>query len=227
MVFGIPGTDNFMSSIGWAKFTTGVGLFFLTIFLFILVGGVLFWWLNRKYDRKVDIHNIVWWEEIGEHMQLYGQSDKARELTIPGTNVKVFYIKARKMYLPRFTIKVGERTYFVGIRKNREIVNWRPKNLNKDMIESGLDYDHRDMRYASTNLKAMVDRNYRQKALPWYLEHKELIGVLILIIVVSGSFWFLFGKVEELLTLAGQILENAGVILNEANGMRNSGVVQV
>lgn len=227
MVLGIPGTENIGDFVSWKSFSTGIGLFITTIVLFLVIAGILYWWLQKKKSRNVDIHRIVWWEEVAGNFQLFGEQDLARELTIPGTNVKVFYIKKKDMYLPRFTLKVGETTYFVGILKNREMVNFQPTNLNEDGKTVGVNYDHRDMRYAQTNLKAMIDRNYRQKSQPWYIQYKEVIGVVVLIFVTSACFWFLFDRVEELLRLAGQLIENADKLVDSANAGRNSGVVQL
>ena len=50
------------------------------------------------------------------------------------------------------------------------------KNINEETKEAGLEYDHTDMRYALTNLLALIKRNYRDKSQPWWREYKDVIG---------------------------------------------------
>ena len=183
----IPGMEGVTSSVDLGSIAGVVGTFILAGFMFILVAVLLFGFLWYKKQKKLDSKKIHWFEEV--HAQLIPVDDDiARELTIPGTNIKLFYIKKKDVYLPRPVKRMGNDAYWFCIKNNREIVNFTLKNLNEEMKEGNLDYDHTDMRYAFTNLMELIKRNYRDKSQPWWKEFKEVIGLVILIFVMTLSF---------------------------------------
>lgn len=123
------------------------------------------------------------------------------------------------MYFPRGTKRMGKRSFWYFIKNNKELVNFTMKNLNEEMTEGKLEYDHTDMRYAETNLKELIKRNFRDKSMPWWKEYKEVISTVIIIFVVTFSFFFIMwrlgdilGEVSRLLTAAEQIIKSASLI---------------
>jgi phosphate/sulfate permease len=48
------------------------------------------------------------------------------------------------------------------------------------------------MRAPNEFLKELINRNYRDKATPWWKEYKELIAMVVLIFVLGVTFFFLF-----------------------------------
>ena len=110
------------------------------------------------------------------------------------------------------------------MRNNREIVNFSMKNINKEMKEANLNFDHTDQRYALTNLKELIKRNYKDKATPWWREYKEVISLVILIFVLSLSFFFLLSKIGSLIDKVGALIDHADQVVQTANAMRGSGV---
>ncbi len=222
MVFGIPGTEN-LGDFDISAILSGVGQFILLIGLFILTGVIL--WLvyyvrnkKKKYDKK-----IFWFEEVHKEMVPIGE-DSACELTIPGTNITVFYIKSKDMYLPRPVKRMGKDAYWFAIKNNREIVNFVMKNIN-DLGEGEIEFDHTDQRYALTNLKALIQRNYRDKSQPWWREFKDIIGLVVLIFVLTLSFIFIISKVGGLIDQVGTLIEHADQLIKLAETKGGSGVV--
>ena len=151
--------------------------------------------------------------------------DVACELIIPGTNINVFYIKEKDMYLPRPIKRMGKDAYWFAIRNNRELVNFKIKNINKEMTEANLEYDHTDMRYALTNLKELIKRSYRDKSQVWWKEYKEVISLVILIFVLTLSFIFIISKVGGLIDKVGGLIENADRLIQVAETKGRSGVI--
>lgn len=171
-----------------------------TVLIAIVVGGY-FYWSSSKKNYNIKIHMF---EEINRQFVPTGD-DVAIEVTIPETSVKVFYLKKSKIYLPRATIPMGKNRYWYGIRSNREWVNFRLKDLNEEMKEAGLDYDHTDMRYANTNLKKLIQENYNKQK--WWEKHADKIALGMIILLISFSFWFVLGRVSELISAVNPIMD--------------------
>lgn len=223
MVFGIPGTEN-IDSIGnfnLSGILSGMGQFIALIFLFALVGGIFYYIYYRKNLKKTYNKKIFWFEEVHGYMVPVGE-DKACELIIPGTNINVFYIKEKDMYLPRPVKRMGKDAYWFAIRNNREIVNFTMLNINEEMKEANLDFDHTDMRYALTNLKDLIKRNYRDKSQPWWREYKEVISLVILIFVLTLSFIFIISKVGTLIDKVGILIDHADNLIKIAETKASS-----
>ena len=224
MVFGIPGTENILGDFDISGILSGVGKLALLIFVFLFVGGVMFFIFWTLKQKKIYNKKIFWFEEVYGDMIPIGQ-DIAQELTIPGTNIQTFYIKRKDLYLPRLTKRMGKDNYWIAIKNNRELVNFTMKNINKEMTESNLDFDHTDMRYALTNLKDLIKRNYRDKSEKWWQAYKEVISLVILIFVLSVSFFFLFTKMGDLVDKIGVLIEHADHVIKSVEAVRGSGVI--
>ncbi len=218
----IPGLEGAID-IDFGGILSKIGSFALIIILFIFVMGIFYTILWTKKQKKLYNKDIYWFEEIhGEMVSI--DNDKAAELTIPGTNIQVFYIKKKDLYLPRPVIRMGLNSFWFAIRNNREIVNFSMKNINKEMQEANLNYDHTDMRYALTNLKELIKRNYRDKSQAWWREYKEVISLVILIFVMSLSFFFLLSKIGTLIDQVGALIDHADQVVKTAEVLRGSGV---
>lgn len=223
MALGIPGTENIEGVFSFSSLLQGAGQFVVLIVLMAIVGGILYWAYYLKKKKKNYNKRIFWFEEVHGEMVPLGE-DKATELIIPGTNINVFYIKEKDMYLPRPVIRMGKDSYWFAIRNNRELVNFKMKNINEEMRDANIEYDHTDMRYSLTNLKELIKRNYRDKSQPWWREYKEIISLVLLIFVLTLSFIFLFSKVGTLLDKAGTLIDHADILIKTAEAKSGSGI---
>lgn len=204
---------------------SGLGQILVLIFLFIIVGGIFYYVYFLKKKKQLYDKKIFWFEEVNGSIVPVGHDDAA-EITIPQTNIQVFYIKAKDMYLPRPVKRMGKDAYWMMIKNNREIVNFSMKNINKEMEEANLDYDHTDQRYALTNLKELIKRNYRDKSQPWWREYKDVIGLVILIFVLTLSFIFIISKVGKLIDQVGTLIDTTNQLIQVAQTKAaSSGVV--
>lgn len=208
-----------------SSFLSGLGQFLVLVLLFVLVGGVFYYTYYLKKKKKQYNKKIFWFEEVNGSVVPVGD-DNATELTIPGTNIQVFYIKAKDMYLPRPVKRMGKDAYWMMIKNNREIVNFAMKNINEEMKQANLDYDHTDMRYALTNLKELIKRNYRDKSQPWWREYKDVISLVVLIFVMSLSFIFIISKIGKLADQLGTLIDTANQLIQVAQTKAaSSGVI--
>lgn len=222
MPLGIDIPDLGLGDVGSIMGMVGqiVGIIILFGISAIILFFVLKSFKNKKYFNK----KIFWFEEVHGEMIPVGD-DIAKELTIPGTNIKVFYIKKKDMYMPRLTIRMGKNAYWLCIKNNREIVNFKMKDLNVEMKEAGLDFDHTDMRYAMANLEELIKRNYRDKAIPWWREYKEIIALIILVFVMTMSFIFILMQVGKLINQVGSLIGSADQVVQSVKLLKDSGIL--
>lgn len=216
---------EFLNNIDVGSMASKIGSFILLLMLFILVAGIFFIAYYLRKNKKIYSIQISWFEEVNGEM-IFIENDLACELTIPNTTVQVFYIKSKDMYLPRGTIRMGKNNYWYVRKNNREIVNFRLKNINKTG-EADLEHDHTDMRYASYNLKELVKRNYRDKATKWWKEYKDVISVVILIFVMTLSFIFLINYLGKVMEKLGILIDHADQLVKSAEALRGSGITTV
>lgn len=224
LLSSIPGLEGVSSNLPSAsKILSGIGGLAMIIILFLITAGILYTLLWIKKQKELYNKKIFWFEEVhGEMVPI--DNDMAAELTIPGTNIQVFYIKKKNLYLPRPVIRMGKDSYWFAIKNNKEIVNFSMKNINKEMKEANLNYDHTDMRYALTNLLDLIKRNYKDKSLKWWQEYKEVISLVILIFVISLSFFFLLSRTGKLIEQVGQLIDHADQVVKSAQLLKGSGV---
>lgn len=227
MVFGLGNIKglSFLNDFDLSEIASGAGLLLGAVIIFLFMAaviGLVLWKMSKKKQYSKKIH---WFEEIhGDLVPV--DDDVAKELTIPGTSVQVFYIKKKDLYLPRGTHRMGKDAYWYCVRNNREIVNFTITNLNEEMKLANLDFDHTDMRYAQENLKELIKRNYRDNSKPWWREYKDVIATVILIFFLSLSFFFLMSKIGDLIgQLSPLINQVEELVKTAAAASRSSGVV--
>jgi len=206
---------GFLKSLDLQNALGGIGNFLIVVFIFVVIAGLVGIYLWRIKQKKLYNKKIYFFEEINGAM-VPTENCLACELTIPNSNVKVFYIKTKDLYLPRPTKKMGKDAYWYCIRDNREIVNFSMVNMNEEMKEANLDYDHTDMRYALTNLKELIKRNYRDKSMPWWRLYKDVIATVIFIFVLSVAFFFLLSKIGQIADQLSSMISHAEVIMKTA-----------
>lgn len=186
----------------------------LLFFIIILCLGVGYFIITRNKKKKGKlIKKIGWWEEIQGNMTPL-KIDEAEEITIPNTNLKAFYIKKFDMWLPRFTIPISQDLFYVCITKTREIINFKLKSLSKDLKEANLEYDHTDMRWANENLAEHIKRNYRDKAVKWWREYKDVIQIVIFVMVMTLSLVIVLLMMSNLAEKIGEIGKMLGDIVS-------------
>lgn len=224
MVFGLPGTEGLFGDFNLSGMMSGIMQLVILFGMLIVVGVIFYFFYYLKKSKAQEVHKIHWFEEINGVPTPLGM-DLAKELIIPNSNVQVFYIKNKDMYLPRPRIKTGKDSYWFMIRRNGEIVNFKMKSMDKEMSEANLDYDHTDMRYALTNLKDLIKRNYRDKSQPWWREYKDVIGLVILIFVLTLSFIFIIHQLGGLIDKVGALIDHADKIIQLAETKSGSGVI--
>ncbi len=211
---GLNKVESFFSDFDAGGIGASLGLVLTFIILFVFIAGIIGFFLYKNKEKKLYKEKLHFFEEVrGQFVPV--EDLVAAELIVPNTDVRVFYVKSKDLYLPRGTRKMGKNSYWYAIRDNKEIINFIMTNLNKEMKEAKLDYDHTDMRYAHLNLREIIKRSYRDKSTKWWKEYKDVIATIIFIFVMSLSFFFLFSQVGKLIGQITPLLDKSTEILGQ------------
>lgn len=199
--------------------------FIMIVILIIVVGAIVFFVMKKVKEKKIPTKKVGWWEEVQGKM-IPTEMDKVKEIIIPGTRLRVFYIKSKDMWLPRFTRGITKDLFYVAITTRRELVNFTLKSLSEDMKTAGLEYDHTDMIWASENLREFIKRNYRDKSTPWWKAYQGAITTAIYIIILTFSFVIIIFFMRQIVGDMGGVLSGIANLLDkmEACNPRGSGI---
>jgi hypothetical protein len=185
--FGINNIN--LSGIG-----SGVKILGIFLLIAIVIGIVLFIVLNRKQYTK----NIKVFMEVNGFTR-QTMATKAKEFVIPGTNIRVFKLKSG-LIIPRPTILTATNEYWFFVRNDNEWINFSITNMNKELKEMKIQYDHTDMRYASNSLRKLMKDDYNKG--DWLKQWGPYIAFGILIVLLCIGFYFIAVKLGD---VAGQL----------------------
>lgn len=189
---------------------SGAGNIIQAIAFFLLAGaivGVITYFIMSKKPYKYKIHIF---EEINGVTTPVGD-DLAKEMSLPNTSVRVFYLKNRKLFLPRPTRQTGKGHFFYFVRDDHEWINIGLGNLNKELKDLGVKYDHTDMRYANASLKSLVEKNYKKTS--WLKEYAPYIAIGILVLLLGVVFFLILNKTEKVLGPLANVVQQQAEIL--------------
>ena len=199
MPVGIDLADFGLGDINVGPIIDKILVFIGLIVLILIISAIVYFILKKKKEGKSSsIKKIGWWEEIQDKL-IPISTDEVKEIIIPGTRLRVFYIKSKDMWLPRFTRGLTKDLFYVAITPKRERVNFTLKTLSSDMKEANLDYDHTDMIWASENLRNFIKRNYRNIATSWWKAFQGVITTAIFIVLLTVSFSVILYFMRQLL----------------------------
>lgn len=176
-----------------------IGLFFI---LFVIGGTFMILYYIRSKNKTAKLtKKIGWWEEVGGQL-IPSNMEDAEEIVIPGTTLRVFYVKKRDLWLPRFSRGVTKDLFYVLLTPTRQMINFSLRSISKDLKEAKLDYDHTDMLWAAENTREFIKRNYKDKSIKWWQAYQGVITTAAYIMVMTFSFiiiiYFLRGVVEDI-----------------------------
>ena len=135
--------------------------------------------------------------------------DTAKEVFIPDSNISLFFLKSHKIYIARPTRAMSKDEYWYSISENGEWVNFDLSiDPDKDTL-SLANYDHRDTRYAYVNLKDLIKKNYKDKAVQWWKDPviMNIIAFIIMSFIFIAACWILLSKIGNLITKLGPIAQ--------------------
>ena len=184
---------------------------FIQAFLFLLilsflVGGIV-WYVTSKKQYNKHIHIF---EEINGKA-VPTSLDKAKEILLPNTSIRAYYLRKKKVFLPRPSIQTGIGHYWFFIRNDGEWINVGLENLNTKLNELKIHYDHTDMRMANAALKKLIEKNY--KKLNWVKEFAPYIALGILILLLSVAAFLVINQANKATSALATTAETNKLVL--------------
>lgn len=199
----VDGSGGFLS-FNW------VGDIIIFLIVCILVGIFTYWYLNKKAWNKT----IIKFREVNGITRRVGV-EKAKEITLPGTSVRAFFLKQSQFFMPRPSIETGQDEYWYFIRNDSEWINVGLTNVNKELSKLGLGFDHTDMRMANAALKRLVDKSYKKTN--WLKEYAPYIGFAVIILMVAIGGYMVMGESAKIVGAAASNIETLNEITQTMN----------
>jgi len=221
-------SGNFLGSFNFDTIINKLYFFGGLFLLGLIIGGIIFafFYLKGRNKKSGDLVKLAWWEETTAGL-IPSRSDMAEELIIPGTALRVFYVKDKDLWLPRFTRGITKDLFYIAITPNRQMINFTLKKIGDTLKESELEFDHTDMLWASENTREFVKRNYKDKSIKWWQAYQGVITTAIYIIVMTFSFIIILYFMRGLVRDIGNLIGLAGeLIKQQCSNVATSGVIQ-
>ena len=194
----------------------------------VIVAILTFFIVNRRsYNKHIHI-----FEDINGQTVPVGM-DKDREVVLPFTSVRAFYLRKKKLFLPRPSKQTGLNHYWFFVRDDGEWMNIIPSNINRKLKELNMKWDHTDMRMANASLKKLVEKNYKRTN--WLKEYAPYIAIGIMILMlgivsflviregaaIAGGLGTITDKIADLLETVSDLLAKTDNIVS-GSGIRDA-----
>ncbi len=185
--------------------------YYFGIFLLLFAIGMIifaYFYIKNRHRGDASTKRIAWWEEVNDNLQPL-RSDNAEEIVIPGTTLRVFYVKKKDLWLPRFSRGVDKNLFYVLYTPTKDIVNFTLGGISGDLKQANLKYDHTDMQWAAENLREYVKRNFKDKSIKWWQAYQNVITTAAFIMIMTFSLviiiYFMRGIVEDIGAVASSL----------------------
>jgi len=214
---GVKG--GFFGNFPGQSFLFWAGLIFLFFVILIVAGVITFIWANKKAKKLSYRNQVPIFTSINGKLHRLGL-DWAKELFVPDSNISLFFLKKHKIYLARPTRAMGKNEFWYSISENGEWVNFNLSTNPEHNTLAIANYDHRDTRYAYINLKEIIKKNYKDKALVWWKDPvvMNIIAFVIMSLVFLGGMWFLVAKMGGLVDSFNAAVQSFEPIADKLSG---------
>jgi len=173
--------------------TSNIMFGLLIVLVVAVIAGVIFYLLfdKRRYKFSIEAYG-----EVNGLTTRLGH-DKARIFIIPNTSIKVFFLKKNKVIVPYPTIAIDKNTFCFFIRDDYEWVNIGFSNLNQDLKNLKIKYNHVDMRYANEELKELLKQYDKQD---WLKKYGPILALIAMVVIMCIGFYFIADKLVDSIT---------------------------
>jgi len=204
---------------------------FVGLFILFLVVGIIL--IIYFYGKKVWSYKVLVLESQAGKGSQPKYRDRAKLVSIGDGGEEVFYLKKLKKYRVAYGNYIGQNYLCWTIGKDGYWYNTTFGDVNRNLLEVGVIPVDRDMRYATSSLRKLVQTNYQNKS---FLEKYGAIvyfGLFFLtLLIFAGIMWFAFDKQleiasanvesikasESVMGIAQQVLSSIENICNGGSG---------
>lgn len=207
------GVDNYFGGANFSGLGT-TALIILLMFLFaVVIGVVTFLYYSKKIKKVQYKYQIPIFVNLNGKLTRTGV-DNAKELFIPDSNISLFYLKHKKIYIARPTRAMGMNEFWYSISENGEWVNFDLSMNPESNTLASANYDHRDTRYAYVNLKEIIKRNYKDKSSPWWKDPviMNIIAFVIMSVIFLIGAFILISRIGKFIEQMGPLIEQWKII---------------
>lgn len=193
----IPGLGS-LSKIDVAGFLAKSSQFILWVVALVILIAIVYYFYQKKKYNELFTERIVFFEDIRGKAMPVGE-DLAMFYTITGTNVQLLYCKKRNIYLPKGNRKMSKNEYWYCKHKGDEYLNFDLGSINASVGSAGIDFNRESDKLIHANVNRLLEAKYKDKSAKWWLEYKEVIGLVVMILVLTICMFLIFGKVADLI----------------------------
>lgn len=184
----------------------------LGIFFVILIAGIITFFYYQAKIKKMQYKNKIhiFKEVNGKPYPI--DNDMAKEIRVPDSNIGLYLLKKNKIYVARPTRSMGKDSYWYKIRPNGEWVNFDLESDEQKSSKAKASYDQSGTKYAYINLKEIIKRNYKDKAIKWWKEYAPLITFVIVSFIFVLACVILLARIGKLIAQLGPLIEQWTII---------------
>lgn len=168
-----------------------------------------------------------------EETPLYGNSpvrrDKARLISVGDGGEEVYYLRKAKKYRVAYGKKIAPKYIAWSIGGDGYWYNITFGNVDKKLMEIGVQPVNTDVRYATSSLRKMFDEAYRKKSFMEKYGAVVYFGMFIFVLLIfAGIIWYSTDKQIEIAAANAQAIETAKEIMETSAKLleANSKLVQ-
>jgi len=217
------------------SFSGFLGSILIVIFVFIIIVtvGIFGYWIYYKKFKKLKFKNQILIFVVSNGKLQLNSVDYAMELFVPDTNISLYFLQNKRIYLARPTRSMGKNKYWFCIAENGEWINFDLSMHPEDNTIAIANYDHRDTRYAFVNLTEIIKRNYKDKQVNWWKEYSNVITIIIVAIMFIAMMWFFFWRsgilIEQMKPIGDALSSASDKIVEATKNLQNvnSGIANI
>jgi len=185
-----------IGSIGFALL-----IFFLAVFVVLMIGGGLFYWVQRKKLK----HTIPLYKKIGSRV-IRVATYKAKDYSISRAGDKLWFVPKVKKYIGVGSLQSGANEYSYFEREDGEWINFELPDIDTQMKVAGVKYIQQDMRSQRIAISNILDQRFANKQ-SWWDKYGNLVTYTIFYLVVAISMVVIFYQWSDIIDKTGLLLD--------------------
>lgn len=176
-------------------------IFFLAIFVVLMIGGGLFYWMQRKRLKWT----IPLYKKIGSRV-IRVATYKAMDYSISRAGDKLWYVPKVKKYIGVGSLQSGANEYSFFEREDGEWINFEIPDIDEQMKTAGVKYLQQDMRSQRIAISNILDQRFANKQ-TWWDKYGNLVTYTIFYLVVAISMVVIFYQWSDIADKIGVLFD--------------------
>lgn len=176
-------------------------IFFLAIFVVCMIGGGLFYWMQRKRLK----YTIPLYKKIGSRV-IRIATYKAMDFSISRAGDKLWYVPKVKKYIGVGSLQSGANEYSFFEREDGEWINFEIPDIDTQMKTAGIKYIQQDMRSQRIAISNILDQRFANKQ-SWWDKYGNLVTYVIFYLVVAISMVVIFYQWSNIADKIGTLFD--------------------